>query len=69
MSVDPGWLARFDRIAAVFGTLIPASAPFRRMDGARAAIEVGLKTLEKEYGLTDAPLNGAPELPDEGGKQ
>jgi hypothetical protein len=49
--VDPECLPRFDRIAQVFDTKLPASAPFTRADGARAAINVGLKALEAEYAL------------------
>jgi hypothetical protein len=67
VTVDADWPARFDRIAAVFDKVIPTSAPFRRMDGARAAIDVGLRALEKLYGIPDTPLNGTAEGSGEGG--
>jgi hypothetical protein len=56
--VDPECLARFDRIADIFDQKLPASAPFNRADGARAAINVGLKALEAQYGLTAETKEG-----------
>jgi hypothetical protein len=50
--VDPECLPRFDRIARAFEKKLPAGAALTRGDGARAAINVGLDTIERDLGIT-----------------
>jgi hypothetical protein len=60
-------LVRFDRIAEAYNATRPPGASLKRSDGARAAIAIGLETVERMLGLE--PWVTPAAEPTEGGQK